>query len=83
MVHDTRQLDPLVMSLPDKARTVIQLKLKELGDKCKELLLLFEDGYSDKEIAVQMNYQSPEVVKTTRLRCLGKLREKMLGTGSN
>jgi hypothetical protein len=40
--------------------------------------LLFEDGYSDKEIAVQMEYNTPEVVKTTRLRCLEKLREKMI-----
>jgi RNA polymerase sigma factor (sigma-70 family) len=94
MVHDTLQLDPLVMTLPDKARTIVQQlmeksdkgllmqKLKELGDKCRELLLLFEDGYNDREIALQMDYQSPEVVKTTRLRCLGKLREKVLGTGS-
>jgi RNA polymerase sigma factor (sigma-70 family) len=89
MVHDTQSLDPMIMTLPDKARTIVQQmveksdrwmlmqKLKEIGEKCKELLLLFEDGYSDREIALVMKYHSPEVVKTTRLRCLGKLREKI------
>ncbi|WEK35050.1 MAG: sigma-70 family RNA polymerase sigma factor [Candidatus Pseudobacter hemicellulosilyticus] len=92
-VLHTQVLDPLVQLLPDRARTVVQQlmdksdrklllqKLRELGDKCRELLLLFEDGYNDREIAGQMQYQSAEVVKTTRLRCLGKLREKILSTG--
>lgn len=89
MVHDTQSINPMVLALPDKARTVVQQlmeksdrwmltqKLKEIGDKCRDLLLLFEDGYSDREIALVMQYHSPEVVKTTRLRCLGKLREKL------
>ncbi|GAA0560121.1 RNA polymerase sigma factor [Chitinophaga japonensis] len=88
-VHDTEVIDLLVTALPDRARTVIQQlvdksdrwlmmqKLREIGEKCQQLLLLFEDGYSDREIALQMQYQSPEVVKTTRLRCLEKLREKV------
>lgn len=92
-VFHTQVLDPLVQVLPDRARTVIQQlvekndrklllqKLQELGGKCRELLLLFEDGYNDREIALQMQYQSPEVVKTTRLRCLGKLKEKIASTG--
>jgi hypothetical protein len=38
---------------------------------------MFEDGYNDKEIAEFMKYQSADVVKTTRLRCLGKLKLKL------
>lgn len=84
-------LDSLVFELPDKARNAIQQiiakdewrhmmqKLQELGEKCKQVLLFFEDGYSDKEIAGFMEYNSAEVVKTSRLRCLDKLR-KMMGT---
>jgi RNA polymerase sigma factor (sigma-70 family) len=85
-VDDTLPLDSLVYELPDDAKNAIQKliakderqqvmeKLNEIGDKCRELLLLFEDGYSDKEIAELMNYQSHAVVKTTRLRCLIKLK---------
>ena len=49
----------------------------KLGEKCRELLLLFEDGFSDKDIAEKMDYNSPAVVKTTRLRCIERLRELM------
>lgn len=91
-VHDTLEIDPLILTLPDKARGIVQQlmeksdwmlimqKLRELGDKCRELLILFEDGYNDREIALQMQYQSPDVVQTTRLRCLGKLKEKIFST---
>lgn len=85
-VDDTLPLDSLVYELPDDAKNAVQKliakderqqvmeKLNEIGDKCRELLLLFEDGYSDKEIAELMNYQSHAVVKTIRLRCLIKLK---------
>ena len=88
-MENTMPYDSLVYELPDKTRTIIQdliakdekqqilEKLDEIGDKCKELLLMFEDGYNDKEIAEAMKYQSADVVKTTRLRCLGKLKLKL------
>lgn len=84
-------IDSLVMELPDLARNVVQQliakeqrmnlmdKLQEIGDKCKQVLLFFEDGYSDKEIAGFMEYNSPEVVKTSRMRCLDKLRKLITG----
>lgn len=88
--NNVEMLDSLVMSLPDPARNIIQQmidksetqllkdKIKELGEKCRQILLLFEDGFTDREISVEMNYNSPEVVKTSRLRCLEKLREKII-----
>jgi RNA polymerase sigma-70 factor (ECF subfamily) len=81
--------DSLIYELPDEARNIVQRlianeerqqiidKLQETGSKCRELLLLFEDGYNDKEIAEHMKYQSADVVKTTRLRCLDKLKLKL------
>lgn len=75
--------------LPDSARIVVEklidnqkmlaLKryLSEIGEKCKQILLLFQDGYSDKEIAEHLAYNSASVAKVTRLRCLDKIREKM------
>jgi RNA polymerase sigma factor (sigma-70 family) len=48
--------------------------LDQLGDKCKTMIRSWSEGRQDKEIAVDMGYQSAEVVKTSRLRCLDKLR---------
>lgn len=88
-VYNTEMIDSLTSVLPDRARNIVQQliekseqstlmeKVRELGEKCRQLLLLFEDGYSDKEIAAEMDYNSADVVKTTRLRCLEKLKEKV------
>ena len=90
-LEDAVPYDSLVFELPDQTRSIIQKlivqdqrnqineKLQEIGGKCMELLLLFEDGYNDKEIAESMKYQSADVVKTTRLRCLEKLKLKVKG----
>jgi RNA polymerase sigma factor (sigma-70 family) len=87
-IEDTMPYDSLVYELPDETKDIIQKliardekqqvleRLNEIGEKCKELLLLFEDGYSDKEIAEFMKYQSADVVKTTRQRCMEKLKSK-------
>jgi RNA polymerase sigma-70 factor (ECF subfamily) len=89
-VHHTTSIDSLISILPDRVSSVIQEliarneraqmkeKLKEIGEKCRQLLLLFEDGYSDKEIAVLMQYNTADVVKTSRLRCIEKLKEKFM-----
>jgi len=91
-VHHTTSIDNLPTDVPDRVRSVLQelivrnewthlrQKLQEIGDKCRQLLLYFEDGYSDKEIAALMQYNSGDVVKTSRMRCIEKLKEKVLGT---
>ncbi|SHE86148.1 RNA polymerase sigma factor [Pedobacter caeni] len=88
-VNQAIPIDSLVFELPDQARTAIQqLLMKEernylmerliaLGEKCRQILLFFEDGYSDKDIAGFMEYNSADVVKTSRLRCLEKLKKKV------
>jgi len=91
-VHKTMPVPDIMSQLPDGAKTSIErmmhneLKLKiktqldGIGQKCKDLLLMFEDGLSDKEIATELAYNNAAVVKTTRLRCLEKLREKISAT---
>ena len=86
--HST-SVPELLGQLPDKTRSVIEQlihrdirkavweSLEQIGEKCKEVLLFFEDGYSDREIAEKLAYNSAAVVKTTRLRCLEKIRERM------
>lgn len=89
-VHRTMQVPELLAQLPDKAKSAIEslihrnkmealrANLQKLGEKCREILLLFEDGFSDRQIAEAMDYHNAAVVKTTRLRCIEKLRELML-----
>ena len=91
-VHHSVESPELLAHLPDKARSAVELLIhrnkietlreymQKLGDKCRELLLLFEDGFSDKDIAEKMDYNSPAVVKTTRLRCIDRLRELLKGS---
>jgi RNA polymerase sigma-70 factor (ECF subfamily) len=89
--YNTCEIDALISTLPDSSRDIVQQmieksdrallmdKLRELGEKYRQLLLLYEDGYSDQEIADQMQYHSAQVVKTTRLRGLEKLRKMIFG----
>ncbi|HWB92634.1 MAG TPA: sigma-70 family RNA polymerase sigma factor [Puia sp.] len=87
--HSVDAPEDLLAQLPDKSRSAVELlihrnkietlreNMQKLGEKCRELLLLFEDGFSDKDIAEKMDYNSPAVVKTTRLRCIQSLRDLM------
>jgi RNA polymerase sigma-70 factor (ECF subfamily) len=86
-IHKTLSVSDMLYQLSDASKTIIQQlvekgdsdllrkKLNELGAKCRELLMLSADGYSDKELSVQLAYKSADVVKTSRLRCLEKLRQ--------
>jgi RNA polymerase sigma-70 factor (ECF subfamily) len=87
-IHRTAALaDELLSGLSDTAKSVVQrmvdrtdfdvlrARLGELGENCRKMLALFADGYSDREIAVAMDYKTAEVVKTSRLRCLERLRQ--------
>ncbi|MBP6385807.1 MAG: sigma-70 family RNA polymerase sigma factor [Pseudarcicella sp.] len=77
--------------LPDDAKGIVSKLIAEddsllltkmlskLGDKCQELLSQWSVGKTDKEIAGNMGYNNEFVAKTSRIRCLDKLREFYLG----
>jgi len=85
----------LLMQMPDKVKSVIENLIKDqriqallenlekIGDKCKKILLLYQDDYNDRDIAEKIGYNSAAVVKVTRLRCLEKLKERMKGFINN
>jgi RNA polymerase sigma-70 factor (ECF subfamily) len=85
-IHQTVSVTEMLFELSDTAKSIVQRLVEEadmnqlnqlineLGAKCRELLLLFADSYNDKEIALALEYKSADVVKTSRLRCLEKLR---------
>lgn len=52
--------------------------LEELGEKCRQMIRSWSEGIADRQIALELGYQSAEVVKTSRLRCLEKLRSNFL-----
>ncbi len=86
-VHNTQTISDMLFALPDKARSVVQemmdktdkellsRRLSEIGDLCRKLLLFWAEGYPDKEIVALMEYKTADVVKTSRLRCMEKLRQ--------
>lgn len=83
-VHDALPLDNVFVT--DDARNAVQhlivegdieelrKKLAEIGEKCRQMVLAWGEGYSDEEIASSMGYQTSAVAKTSRLRCLERLR---------
>lgn len=85
-IYQTAPISEMMNMISDQAKNVIQQliekndfellrrKLNELGENCRKLLLFFADGYNDKEIAEFLEYKTADVVKTSRLRCMEKLR---------
>ena len=86
-VHHALSISAMLLHMADTAKSVIQemmertdselmkQKLKEIGENCRQLLMQWAEGFSDKEIAAMMEYKTADVVKTSRLRCLEKLRQ--------
>lgn len=86
-IHRTLSITELLSQISDHSKTVIQelmektdwevlrQRLVQVGENCRRMLMLWADGYSDKEIAQSMEYKTADVVKTTRLRCLEKLKQ--------
>ncbi|MPR33689.1 RNA polymerase sigma factor [Salmonirosea aquatica] len=86
-VYQPGPLTDALNLLPDEARSVVQEIMRQqdvdllrhrlgaLGDKCRRILWAWGEGYKDEEIAMQLDYQSAAVAKTSRRRCLDKLRE--------
>ena len=85
-IHQTLPVSDMLSMISDSAKTIIQQliqktdveilksKMNEIGENCKQLLAMFADDFTDREIAEIMKYKTADVVKTSRLRCLEKLR---------
>ena len=86
-VHQTAEISDMQFQLTDNVKSIIQklidktdfdlLKqmLNQLGESCHEMLEQWAEGFSDREIAETMGYKNADVVKTSRLRCLEKLKQ--------
>jgi RNA polymerase sigma factor (sigma-70 family) len=86
-VHRPDSISERLLLISDTARSVVQKlidqadwkllreKLNLLEEKCRQLLLYWGDNYSDREIASLLQYKTADVVKTSRLRCMERLRK--------
>lgn len=86
-VHETEPIQDLVLMIADDAKnilqklisdnevTVLKAKIALLGEKCQQMVLAWSEGFTDNQIAHELGYQTANVAKTSRLRCLDKLRE--------
>ncbi len=87
VLHQSFSLDDLLVPIPDESRGIVQRliaqseieklyeQLHKIGEKCKQMILAWGEGYSDDEISISVGYNTAAVAKTSRLRCLEKLRE--------
>lgn len=58
----------------------IQQGLRQLGKKCREVIMLFYyNNLTIEEIQEYLNYQSKDVVKSQKSRCLKQLKSKING----
>ena len=85
-VHRPESISDKLLLLSDSARSIVQQlidkadwgllreKLKALEEKCRLLLMYWAENYSDREIVSLLHYKTADVVKTSRLRCLDRLR---------
>ena len=90
-VHEAQPIQDWILSMPDDAKSALQklisehevevlkTKIKLLGDKCQQMLMAWGEGFSDSKIADELGYQSSNVAKVSRLRCMDKLREMYKG----
>ncbi|MGN7202738.1 RNA polymerase sigma factor [Pedobacter sp. SAFR-022] len=53
----------------------LQERISRMDAKCKQILMAWGEGYHDQEIAADLGYLSSAVAKTSRLRCLSKLKK--------
>lgn len=84
-VNQSAVTPELLSHLPDTVKTAIEKLihhekismvtkyLDAIDEKCRDILLLSVEGYTDKEIAEKLNYNNAAVAKTSRLRCREKI----------
>ena len=86
-IHQTLSISEMLYQFSDHSKTIVQKlveksdwdllrqRLTQVGESCQKMLMLWAEGYSDKEIAQALEYKTADVVKTSRMRCLEKLKQ--------
>ena len=86
-IYETEAMDDSAFMMADDSKNILQkliseneiailkAKIGQLGEKCQQMVLAWSEGFTDSQIAQALGYQTANVAKTSRLRCLDKLKE--------
>lgn len=73
--EDATQMDqvedstPEVELLSDEKKNILRRALEQLGERCKQILELWQLSYSMEEIATEMNFSSAQMARKNKYRC--------------
>lgn len=67
--------DPEFIMVDQDTEKQLQVLMGELKDKCKEVLTLWAQKYSMKEIATALGYSNEQVVRNKKNHCMKELKE--------
>jgi len=56
-------------------REIMENSLAFLGERCKKILLMFNDNFNMKEIADEMGYSNENVAKKEKYKCQGNFKD--------
>lgn len=61
--------------LNQEKSSILHMILEKMGDKCKQVLLLWSAGYSMREVADKVGYKSEGVARKKKFQCMQSLAE--------
>lgn len=73
--EDATQMDqvesnnPEVELISDEKKNILRRALEQLGERCKQILELWQLSYSMEEIATEMNFSSAQMARKNKYRC--------------
>ena len=73
--YDSEVDSPEAETIRREYRELFQEALGQIGDRCRELLKLYQQDYSMDEIAQRMQYGNADVAKKEAYRCRMRFRE--------
>ncbi len=73
--YDSEVESPETETIRSEYRELFQEALAQIGDRCRELLQLYQLEYSMEEIADLMQYNNADVAKKEAYRCRMRFRE--------
>ena len=64
-----------IQMVKNEQKKLLEKWLSQLGEKCRQTLQLWNDGFSMKEIAEKAGHENAAKAALARFRCMGKLQE--------
>ncbi|MBL7781009.1 MAG: sigma-70 family RNA polymerase sigma factor [Saprospiraceae bacterium] len=75
IAHEPDHLTPEIALMTEERKGVLNRLLKELGERCQQILELWKLSYSMEEIAETLGFSSPDMARKAKYRCHVSLLE--------